>query len=165
MVISYSIQELYAIGEMMTITELLARGKSSSAELECNNKFNTVDFIKTFQKLINTQLHPTVDQQQSVSTSNSNINSTSSNYSNHEGDEQSQQQQPLILNRSDGTTDSGVAGGIDNNQGSLTLSVAEFFRKAQQNFYAQASIDPTKVRRLSEVEAELIGATERNDST
>lgn len=39
----------------------------------------------------------------------------------------------------------------------LTDSVAEFFRKAEQNFYSQASIDPTKVRRLSEVEAELIG--------
>lgn len=39
----------------------------------------------------------------------------------------------------------------------LTDSVAEFFRKAEQNFYSQASIDPTKVRRLSEVEAEIIG--------
>lgn len=44
----------------------------------------------------------------------------------------------------------------------LTSSVADFFRKAQQNFYAQSSIDPTKVRRLSEVEAELIG--NRRDS-
>lgn len=38
----------------------------------------------------------------------------------------------------------------------LTSSVADFFKKAQQNFYAQASIDPTKVRRLSEIEAELL---------
>lgn len=38
----------------------------------------------------------------------------------------------------------------------LAESVVEFFRKAQQNFYAKTSIDPTKVRSLSEVEAELI---------
>lgn len=42
----------------------------------------------------------------------------------------------------------------------LASSVADFFRKAQQNFYAQTNIDPTKVRRLSEVEAELTGRRE-----
>lgn len=46
-------------------------------------------------------------------------------------------------------------------QQQLADSVAEFFRKAQLNFHAQTSgIDPTKVRRLSEVEAELIGQRE-----
>lgn len=44
----------------------------------------------------------------------------------------------------------------------LTSSVAEFFRKAQQNFYSQTSIDPTKVRRLSEVEAELVGGRQNH---
>lgn len=43
-------------------------------------------------------------------------------------------------------------------QNQLTNPVAEFFRKAQLNFHAQTSIDPTKVRRLSEVEAEIIGS-------
>lgn len=38
----------------------------------------------------------------------------------------------------------------------LAPSVAEFFRKAQQNFYVHTNIDPTKVRRLSEIEAELL---------
>lgn len=159
MVISYSIQELYAIGEMMTITELLARGKSATSEIECNNKFDTVDFIKTFQKLIGTQLHSSVvDQQQAVTTSNNNNNNDSSNHTGQNGDDQSQRQ----LNMDGSNRDAIDAG---DSQGSLTSSVAEFFRKAQQNFYAQASIDPTKVRRLSEIEAELIGASERNDSS
>lgn len=39
---------------------------------------------------------------------------------------------------------------------SLSPSVADFFMKAQQNFYVHTQVDPTKVRRLSEVEAELI---------
>lgn len=38
----------------------------------------------------------------------------------------------------------------------LTSSVAEFFRRAQQNFYTSTSIDPTKIRRLSEIEADII---------
>lgn len=38
----------------------------------------------------------------------------------------------------------------------LTSSVAEFFKKAQQNFYAKTSIDPTKIRRLSEIESEIV---------
>lgn len=40
----------------------------------------------------------------------------------------------------------------------LSESVAEFFRKAQQNFYTNTAMDATRVRRLSEVEAELIGS-------
>lgn len=40
-------------------------------------------------------------------------------------------------------------------QQQLTSSVAEFFRKAQQNFLCEASLDATKVKLLSEVEAEL----------
>lgn len=47
-------------------------------------------------------------------------------------------------------------------QQQLTSSVAEFFRKAQQNFLCEASLDATKVKLLSEVEAELIG--DRRDS-
>lgn len=42
----------------------------------------------------------------------------------------------------------------------LTKSVADFFKKAQQNFYSQSNIDPTKVRRLSEVEAELFNQSQ-----
>lgn len=41
-------------------------------------------------------------------------------------------------------------------QNQLTSSVAEFFKKAQQNFYVSTSIDPTKIRRLSEIEAEIV---------
>lgn len=41
-------------------------------------------------------------------------------------------------------------------QNCLTQSVAEFFIKGQINFHPKTDIDPTKVRRLSEVEAELI---------
>lgn len=42
----------------------------------------------------------------------------------------------------------------------LTSSVAEFFRKATLNLNPQANIDTSKVRRLSEVEAELLGRRE-----
>lgn len=38
----------------------------------------------------------------------------------------------------------------------LTSSVAEFFKKAQQNFYLKTNIDPTKIRRLSEIESEMV---------
>ena len=44
----------------------------------------------------------------------------------------------------------------------LSPSVAEFFRKAQQNFHVHTSIDPTKVRCLSEVEAELVNSSGGN---
>lgn len=43
----------------------------------------------------------------------------------------------------------------------LASSVAEFFKKAKQNFHPEINIDPTKVRRLSEVEAELISECHR----
>jgi len=103
MVISYSIKELNAIGEMVTIKECLSRVQS-------NNENNNSPF-----ECLQSQLQQQFGHQ-------------------------------IKLNRESCP-----------NHGPLTSSVAEFFRKAQQNFYAQTSIDPTKVRRLSEVEAELIG--------
>lgn len=41
-------------------------------------------------------------------------------------------------------------------QNCLSLSVADFFQNSRINFHPQTNIDPTKVRRLSEVEAELV---------
>lgn len=45
---------------------------------------------------------------------------------------------------------------MENSQDQLTSPVAEFFKRARQNFYPSTSVDPTKVRRLSEVEAEIV---------
>lgn len=46
----------------------------------------------------------------------------------------------------------------------LSPAVADFFKKAQQNFHVQTGVDPTKIRRLSEVEAELVNeGTEANE--
>lgn len=76
---------------------------------------------------------------------------------------QQQQQQSIDFNKSSHQLISNME--LENQQSAagqqdqLTSSVAEFFKKAQQNFYAQTNIDPTKVRRLSEVEAELIGGS------
>lgn len=39
----------------------------------------------------------------------------------------------------------------------LTPAVADFFKNAQRNFYSSAEIDPTNIKLLSEVEAELFG--------
>lgn len=45
----------------------------------------------------------------------------------------------------------------DHRQQQLTSSVAEFFKKAQQNSLCEPSFDVSKVKLLSEVEAEMLG--------
>ena len=110
MVISYTIKELNAIGEMVILKECISRMQPTSMS---NFQLEFLQFQQQLQQQLGHQIEVNLDLQKP------------------------QEQH-------------------------LTSSVAEFFKKAQQNFYAQTSIDPTKVRRLSEVEAELIGG--RRDS-
>lgn len=156
MVICYSIKELNTIGEMVILKECISRIPPQSAQSQqptnlvtssinptsvtTNNNNNNANFQQEFL-LFQQQLQQQLGNQIQVDISNY---------------VKAQNQQ---LNADSGP-ESPTSTTPDNQQ--LTSSVAEFFRKAQQNFYAQTSINPTKVRRLSEIEAELIAS--RRDS-
>lgn len=130
MVISYTIDELNAIGRKVILQECLSRVQQNQQQTNGSNNFNNNNFqleLLQFQQQLQKHLgHPIT------------VNSRSEDNSKHE-----QQQQNHIYH--------------NQQQQQLTSSVAEFFRKAQQNFLCEASLDATKVKLLSEVEAELIG--------
>lgn len=138
MVISYSIKELNAIGEMVILKECISRLPTEQISRQPSPPIVTT----------------TVRYQPATSTVKS-----ASDFLNDFAQFQQQLGQSVQINR-------------DQNQNNwqsqyreppLTNSVAEFFKKAQQNFNPPTTIDPTKVRRLSDVEAELIG--NRSDSS
>lgn len=168
MVISYSVPELYAIGEMMCIRELLAKSRlgaigsdrtktvapstnsidnniiqslfSSRAGSGCN--CNAISNHNSINNVV------TIDEPSSTRNDIGGTLNCSNSSSNKQSYTSSQSVSPNQQYQSDEK---------------LTSSVADFFRKAQQNFYPQV-IDPTKVRRLSDIEAELVtGDTQRVD--
>lgn len=129
MVIRYSVEELIAIRNLVTIQEYMKQVMEQKARQE--------EFQVFFR--LQQQIEAQCRDQRSQS-----VDYTPSNQGQHQHQQQQQNQVQAQQQQQNGSLQ-------------LTDSVAEFFRKAEQNFYSQASIDPTKVRRLSEVEAELIG--------
>lgn len=144
MVISYTIQELTAIGEMVLLKECISRVNNEAQQNHqppsdviqpaTSTTTSATEFLNEFAQY----------QQKLTYPIGFNRDSRRPQYQNHHY--QPQQQQQYQVQPSDPP---------------LTSSVAEFFKKAQQNFNPTNTIDPTKVRRLSDVEAELIRGDSR----
>lgn len=121
MVITYSIEELHSIGNMLSLKQCIDQHKiqKQPPPIQLRNEFQ--------ENLIHLQRHlEMLGHPIQVSDGRSITNQ----FQHHQQPDQSQQP--------------------------LTSSVAEFFKRAKQNSHFSISIDPTKVRRLSDVEAELM---------
>lgn len=156
MVITYTPAQLTAIGQKVLLRECLARNSNTTNN---NNNFdlNNASCFTNNSNICITNFNPNIISQYSNNHTNAyHNNQWPVNARNTAQDTPGHRALP---------SDSGhiAAGGeydfstsID--MASLSTPVAEFFRKAQQS---QFKIDATKVRRLSEVEAELIGQRDR----
>jgi hypothetical protein len=148
MVIKYSAPELIAIGEMVILKDCIARAPDQRKQQESEPQYHQV-YVPPSQ---DTAVAP----QRTCSTSIS-----PDNFLQDFAQFQHTLDQSIHLNRDINWQNQTIKSQRDQQQ-KLTSSVAEFFKKAQQNFHptpnsVQADSSSTRARRLSEVEAELLG--------
>lgn len=182
MVVTYSIQELRAIGEDMRSAELKDlfaclswAGEASETAIGSklpgtgvhsihhsnSNAHHHVGLPPSIQKLFEQQKRfVSAKSNQHHNQAAAIISSSTSNNNNNikyvsQLESYSKGKNQIVADSNAHSSDFSI------NSDALTKPVAEFFKKAQQNFYSQANIDPTKVRRLSEVEAELCAKVDR----
>lgn len=137
MVIKYSLAELNAIGEMVLIQECISRVP----------QYHQVYMPDSTTNMESAQM-------------NHSLNSISAdNFLQDYAQFQHHLDQSIQLNRDISWQQQHTHMLQRQKQEQLTDSVAEFFKKAQQNFHPQTNGKEsiTKARRLSEVEAELLG--------
>jgi hypothetical protein len=147
MVIKYSATELIAIGEMVILKECISRIPSQTQHHETEPQYQQV-YVPSSQDTFTTQ----------KTSSSSSI--SADNFLQDFAQFQHNLDQSIQLNR-DINWQSEVHKTQQEQQQKLTNSVAEFFKKAQQNFHpnpnsSQPDSSSTRARRLSEVEAELL---------
>lgn len=121
MVITYTIEELHNIGNIMALKRTLNHPNNN--DIMVKNAQDFEENLVHFQKQLQMLGHPIQVVQWPPAINNKQVADTTT----HDDGQQ------------------------------LSSSVAEFFKKAKQNFHFGSDIDPTKVRRLSDVEAELLG--------
>ena len=145
MVIKYSAPELIAIGEMVILKECIARIPDQRRQQELEPHYHQV-YVP----------HDTFTPQRNASFSIS-----ADNFLQDFAQFQHNLDQSIQLNRDINWQDQQTnRAQQEQRQQKLTNSVAEFFKKAQQNFHPnpnQADSSSSRARRLSEVEAELLG--------
>lgn len=149
MVIKYSAPELIAIGEMVILKECIARiPNQQQSQQELEPQYHHVYVPPTSQDTF-------IPQRMSSSISADNFLQDFAQF-------QHNLDQSIQLNRDISCQEQATKAQQEREQQKLTNSVAEFFKKAQQNFHpnpssTQADSTSTRARRLSEVEAELLG--------
>ena len=153
MVISYTIQELNAIGEIVFLKECISR---MSLQQQQQHQYHQQHYYhhhhqEQYQRQNSESGSPLPSYYQTEHKSFTRDNSLSAN--------------DLIQSiiRDIGIIERPQLPPVRQEPPLLTNSVAEFFRKAQQIYRPEPNVDPTRARRLSDVEAELI--TSRRDSS
>lgn len=147
MVIKYTIPELNAIGEMVLLQECISRMPQCQAEPQYHQVYlpDTTTGMATAHQTRATPLPNSISADnflQDYAQFHSHLDQSIQ----QNRDTSWQQQHAYMMQQ-------------QKQDQQLADSVAEFFRKAQQNFHPQkgGTEAATRVRRLSEVEAELLG--------